>query len=103
MVDRRRVCAGILLLGVALLTGHGVAQEGKDKDKDAKPQQNLGALRELPKVERLMAARKEYQVTLEELRKFYIAAGNVQKARWAEDELVLYVRRRRPDFLEGPG
>src|SRR5262245_17849 len=100
MVDRRRVCAGILLLGVALLlAGHGVvAQDGKDKDKDGKPQ-NLGALRELPKVERVMAARKEYQTSLEELRKFYVTSGNVQKARWAEDELLQYHRMSKQAFI----
>lgn len=43
-------------------------------------------------VERLLAARKEYQLTLEKLRAFYIATGDVQRARWAEEELLRFHR-----------
>lgn len=96
MRDRLRLGAAITLLGAALLTAPGVAQDAKDKD--AKPQ-NLGALRELPKVERVMSARKEYQIALEELRKHYVSAGNIQKARWAEDELLQYHRMSKQAFL----
>lgn len=41
-------------------------------------------------VERLLAARREYQTTMEELRKHYIAVGDHEKAQWAEDELFQY-------------
>lgn len=43
-------------------------------------------------VERLLNARKEYQETLEALRAYYIAVGDLERARWAEDELLLYHR-----------
>ncbi len=43
-------------------------------------------------VERLLAARKEYQTTLETLRAHYIGAGDIERARWAEEELVQYHR-----------
>lgn len=43
-------------------------------------------------VERLLAARKEYQTTLEALRTHYIQAGDLEKARWAEEELIQYHR-----------
>src|SRR5262249_24537721 len=39
-------------------------------------------------VERLLAGRREYQAVLEALRTHYIAAGDLERARWAEDELV---------------
>ncbi len=43
-------------------------------------------------VERLLAARKEYQLTLEALRAHYIATGDIERAHWAEDELIQYHR-----------
>jgi TolA-binding protein len=43
-------------------------------------------------VERLLSARKDYQATLEALRAHYIATGDIERARWAEDELVQYHR-----------
>src|SRR4051812_39558121 len=43
-------------------------------------------------VERLLAARREYQVTLEKLRAYYITSGDIERARWAEDELLQYHR-----------
>ncbi len=35
-------------------------------------------------VEHLLAARKDYQISLEQLRAHYIAVGDVERARWAE-------------------
>jgi TolA-binding protein len=43
-------------------------------------------------VERLNAARRDYQVTLEQLRAHYISIGDVERARWAEDELKQFHR-----------
>ena len=43
-------------------------------------------------VERLLAARREYQTSLELLRQHYISAGDIEKARWAEDELISFHR-----------
>src|ERR1700730_4468421 len=43
-------------------------------------------------VERLLAARRDYQVALEQLRTHYQSVGDVERARWAEDELKLYHR-----------
>ena len=57
---------------------------------DKKPPVNKTSDVEL--VERLLAARKEYQLTLEELRKLYIKTGDLPRARWAEDELLQYHR-----------
>jgi hypothetical protein len=49
-------------------------------------------------VERLMAARREYQITLEKLRAYYIATGDVQRARWAEEELLRFHRIPKQPF-----
>ncbi len=49
-------------------------------------------------VERLMNARKEYQETLEAMRAYYIAVGDLERARWAEDELLQYHRITKQAF-----
>lgn len=43
-------------------------------------------------VERLLAARREYQTALENLRKHYIQANDLEKAQWAESELIQFHR-----------
>ena len=47
---------------------------------------------DLELVERLLAARRDYQTTLEQLRSYYLTAGDVERARWAEEELRQYHR-----------
>jgi hypothetical protein len=39
-------------------------------------------------VERLLAARRDYQLILEQLRNHYAATGDMERARWAEEELI---------------
>ena len=43
-------------------------------------------------VERLLAARRDYQMTLEQLRAYYTSAGDVERTRWAEEELRQFHR-----------
>jgi hypothetical protein len=43
-------------------------------------------------VERILAARRDYQVALEELRRHYLSVGDLERARWAEEELVQFHR-----------
>jgi TolA-binding protein len=74
---------GTLLLLVALVSAapaDAPAPKTKGKGADAEW------------VERLLAARREYQVTLEKLRAYYISAGDYERARWAEDELRQFHR-----------
>lgn len=47
---------------------------------------------ELEKVERLVAARRDYQLALEQLRVHYWNAGDIERARWAEEELKQFHR-----------
>jgi tetratricopeptide (TPR) repeat protein len=47
---------------------------------------------DLDKVERVLAARREYQIALEMLRTHYIQVQDPERARWAEDELVQFHR-----------
>jgi tetratricopeptide (TPR) repeat protein len=53
----------------------------------------------MPKVERVMAARRDYQLALERLRTHYIDAGDVERAKWAEDELIQFHRIQKHAFL----
>ncbi|GIW81149.1 MAG: hypothetical protein KatS3mg105_2956 [Gemmatales bacterium] len=43
-------------------------------------------------VERLIAARRDYQTALERLRRHYLSTGDVERARWAEQELLEFHR-----------
>lgn len=99
MSSRRRILSLIVVGGTLLLGGWGQAQDGKDKDAKDDKAGNLGALRDLPLVDRVLAARKEYNLSLEKLREHYIKAGDVQKARWAEDELMQYHRIAKQPFI----
>jgi TolA-binding protein len=71
------------------LSGATLAQGGADKAGKGGPP---GKTSDVELVERLLSARKEYQLTLEELRKYYIKTGDMPRARWAEDELLQYHR-----------
>jgi tetratricopeptide (TPR) repeat protein len=79
---------GFLVLSAALIAGarlwadplNGKASPGVRGASDA----------EL--VERLLSARRDYQAILESIRKHYIQTGDVERARWAEEELVSYHR-----------
>jgi hypothetical protein len=72
------------LLGTALLAQTPAAKDARDKTKSSKS--------DIEAVERLLAARKEYQTTLETLRAHYIATGDIERARWAEEELIQFHR-----------
>lgn len=58
-----------------------------------------GASRDADLVEKLLAARKEYQVSLENLRTHYVNLGDIERARWAEDELIQFHRITKNPFL----
>ncbi|MGL4554502.1 MAG: tetratricopeptide repeat protein [Gemmataceae bacterium] len=58
-----------------------------------------GGKRDRELVERLLTGRKEYQLTLEGLRKLYIQMGDIERARWAEEELVQFHRIPKQAFL----
>ena len=51
-----------------------------------------GAASDIELVERLLAARREYQNALEQLRTHYSLVGDVERTRWAEEELRQFHR-----------
>ena len=86
---RSLLSALALCIGCALLFGQAADPGAKAK----------GGKKDVELVERLLAARKEYQLTLENLRKLYIQMGDIERARWAEEELLQYHRMTRHAFL----
>jgi hypothetical protein len=65
---------------------------GQSKPPSAGGGKSPGAQSDVELVERLLATRHDYQIALEELRKHYVAVGDVEHARNAEEELRQYHR-----------
>jgi hypothetical protein len=89
---RWSVCAGLLgAAAIALVVraqqtpGTGPAAAPKAKTPGTPPS-------DVELVERVLGARKEYQVSLEQLRAHYISVGDLERAHWAEDELKQFHR-----------
>lgn len=64
----------------------------------ATPPPSLSGSSDIELVERLLAARREYQTSLEQLRAHYLSVGDSEKARWAEEELRGYHRLLKNPF-----
>jgi hypothetical protein len=91
-------CCILLAAGAALacLLNSPVRSQPPGKGSSAEKKEGDGADLEL--VERLMGARREYQKMLEQLRSHYLNTGDLERARWAEDELRQYHRIPKQPF-----
>lgn len=78
------VAAALVVAGVIALTVR--AQNSSPPASQGKPPVGTPPS-DVELVERTLAARKDYQVSLEQLRAHYISVGDVERARWAEEEL----------------
>jgi hypothetical protein len=85
----RRLGTALLLVAVTYAVGQTPPVPNKEADNK----------KTVELVERLLAARKEYQMTLETLRAHYIKAGDLEHARWAEEELVHYHRIAKQAYI----
>lgn len=81
----------VSLLSVGLLFADPPKQANTAPDKTPAP--NDG-----PLVERLIAARKEYQASLAALYQQYEKSGDKEKARWVEDELKAFHLTNKPSY-----
>src|SRR5262249_10088176 len=81
----RRPAKWFLLL-LLLLPLSGAPVQSQSKSDDSKDNSDL----EL--VEQLLIARKNYQTVLEKLRAHYLQVGDVERGKWAEEELIQYHR-----------
>lgn len=86
----------LVLAGALVLSAAGVAALAQAPSPAAAPPpaggKPAGPTSDIELVERLLAARRDYQTTLEQLRAHYLTAGDVERARWAEEELRQYHR-----------
>jgi TolA-binding protein len=86
---RRFTC--LALIGLLSLVPFTRAQ-GTGNATPANGRPAAGGPSDIEKVERVLAARRDYQTSLEQLRAFYVQAGDVERARWAEEELLQFHR-----------
>jgi hypothetical protein len=93
-VPNRQLLSGSLLVLLGIFAAvHGQAPTPPPPPAPAPATAKGPAGRsDLEMVERLLAARRDYQNALEQLRQHYISAGDLERARWAEDELRQYHR-----------
>jgi tetratricopeptide (TPR) repeat protein len=82
MKCRRYLPVGLLLLGTAL-----VLKAQAPGDGAASPYKS-----DLELVEKVLVLRRDYQTTLEQLRAHYLATGDAERAKWAEEELIHFHR-----------
>ena len=92
-----RVFTAAVALSSALL-GVTFAQQPAPPAQPAKAKGTKASGGDVELVERLLAARREYQLTLEALRTHYISSGDIERARWAEEELLQYHRVSKQAF-----
>jgi hypothetical protein len=92
-----RIVLGCLVLGAAVLVYAQPPAMPTTGTKDPKDKRT-GSTGDHQLVERLLNTRREYQETLESLRAYYIASGDIERARWAEDELMAYHKMNKPAY-----
>ena len=82
MISRRWIASVVASLGLALPV----------PAQAPSPPAGAPAASDIELVEHLLAARREYQASLERLRAHYLATGDPERARWAEEELLQHHR-----------
>src|SRR6516162_1986699 len=80
--SRRSLGAALVGLAVAV----AVAAQTPNRTP-APPAGKPRATSDVEMVEKVLAARRDYQVSLEGLRAHYISVNDTERARWAEEEL----------------
>lgn len=81
----RRLAPLVLVCGLTVLLT-------VESQTPAPPKTPEKGINDLEQVEKVLLARRDYQKALENLRTHYLKAGDVEKARWAEEELRQYHR-----------
>jgi hypothetical protein len=87
------ICATLLSCAATMLTTVSVAQDKQTIGKPNLPQN------EMPLVEKVIAARKQYQQALEQLREYYVRTGDLERQQWVEEELIGFHRITKRAYL----
>jgi hypothetical protein len=85
-MSSRRYLGPILLLLAGVLAARSAEEQASAPGTKGKGS-GKGGTGDTELVERVIGARRELQTSLEALRAHYIATGDIERARWAEDEL----------------
>ena len=86
---------------VVLLAMAVVAAPPRAQTPSGTPNSSANPLRpnDIELVEKLLVVRRDYQKTLETLRLHYIQAGDVERAKWAEEELIQFHRINKQAYV----
>jgi TolA-binding protein len=88
----------LAIVGIAWLTASATGQQTPPANNNTAPAGSAAPRppgtppSDIERVEKVLAARRDYQVSLEALRTHYLSVGDVERAKWAEDELRQFHR-----------
>lgn len=88
----------VFVAGVALVGFVHARTPGQDKKKGGELPPSTGAGSDVDLVKRAIAARKEYEESLKELRTHYVKAGDKQRTDWTEQELLAFHMMFKPSY-----
>jgi hypothetical protein len=99
MTERVRSCSNTWLYRMGRIASAGLLALSlcspalaQSKGAPPVPGKPAGPPSDIGLVEQLLAARRDYQTTLEKLRAHYLSTGDVERGKWAEEELLQYHR-----------
>jgi TolA-binding protein len=92
-IRRNRVSVNTLAIALAIgLASSFILQHSSLFGQSRVPPSGAGVAPEVNNVKRVIAARREYQASLESLRTLYANNGDTEKIKWAEDEIKQFHR-----------
>jgi hypothetical protein len=89
------VGAGVVGWAAAVAPARPPADKADKKASDSLPP---GATSDVESVERVIAARREYEASLKKLREHYDRAGDKLRVKWVEDELMAFHLMFKPSY-----
>jgi hypothetical protein len=83
-------CCLLVSLSPCLLVSFWACARGQTTAKTPAGAKAVQGTSDIELVEKLLAARREYQRSLEKLRLHYLRVGDIERSHWAEEELKQY-------------
>ena len=95
----RWLAALAVLLAISVIVPGPDAQTPSNPAQPPPPNNNTAPGGDLTHVEKLLALRRDYQKSLETLRAHYFKVGDLERMRWAEEELIAFHRAPKHAFI----